>query len=99
MNTIISQLSEFAVPVFTKIVYTRANIKENVLSLETEEVDMVLALFLSWSENFAWVRFLRDIKPIPINFASLVRKQLGFEDSLHDNRFVEFIPAGRVACD
>jgi L-arabinose isomerase len=60
---------------------------------------MVLALFLSWSENFAWVRFLRYMKPIPIHFASLVRKQVGFEDSLHGNRFVEFILAGCVACD
>jgi L-arabinose isomerase len=59
-----------------------------------EEVDMVFALFLSWSDDFAWIRFLRDMPPIPVFFAGINREEPGFEDSLNEDRFIEFLSAG-----
>jgi len=95
-SDIISQISTFSMPVFDKVVYTRNNIIESMHRFEAESVDMVLIMFLSWSDDFAWIRFLRDMKPIPILFASLVRQNLGFQDSLNDDRFVEFLSAGSL---
>lgn len=91
---ILSDISEFATPIFTKVVYTREDLKAAITAFETNQVDMIFASFLSWSDDYAWIRFLRDMKPIPIFFASFVRTSLGFKDSFTEDRFVEFLSAG-----
>ncbi len=93
---ILSAASSFSDVVFPGVVYTREDVKEAIRCFEQEEVDMVFACFLSWSDDFAWIRFLRDMKPVPILFASLVRDELGFDDSLNEDRFVEFLSAGSL---
>ena len=93
---IIDKASEFCQVVFSGVVYTRDEVKRAIKTFEGEEVDMVFACFLSWSDDFAWIRFLRDMKPIPILFASIVRDELGFEDSMNEDRFVEFLCAGSL---
>ncbi|AEV29405.1 hypothetical protein SpiGrapes_1598 [Sphaerochaeta pleomorpha str. Grapes] len=93
---ILSDLSAFSNPVFERIVYSREDLQEAMDVFESRKVDMVFACFLSWSDDFAWIRFLRDMKPIPILFASLVRDSLGFSDSLNEDRFVEFLSAGSL---
>lgn len=87
-------LSGFAQVHQTGIVYTREDLRAAMDALYHLHVDVVFATFLSWSEDFAWVRFLRDLYPVPVFFAHIIRDQLGFEDSLTDNRFLEFLSAG-----
>jgi L-arabinose isomerase len=85
---------DFADTIFPGIVYTREDIKGAMAQFIREEADMVFALFLSWSDDFAWIRFLRDMPPIPIFFAGISREEPGFEDSLTEDRFIEFLSAG-----
>ncbi len=95
-NRIIAAASQFSDVIFPGVVYTRDDVRQAIRRFEQEEVDMVFACFLSWSDDFAWIRFLRDMKPVPVLFASLVRDALGFEDSLNEDRFVEFLSAGSL---
>lgn len=93
---LINALSEFSRPVFQGVVYTKEDLTLAMSHFEAEKVDMVFACFLSWSDDYAWIRFLRDMKPVPTLFASLVRDSLGFSDSLTEDRFVEFLSAGSL---
>ncbi len=95
-SQIIGRAQAFADVIFPGVVYTREDLKAAMRRFSQEEADMVFACFLSWSDDFAWVRFLRDMKPMPVLFASLVRDTLGFEDSLNEDRFVEFLSAGSL---
>ncbi len=93
---LIASLSTFSTPIFQGVVYTRDELRTAMAHFEAEQVDMVFACFLSWSDDYAWIRFLRDMKTIPILFTSIVRDSLGFSDSLNEDRFVEFLSAGSL---
>lgn len=93
---IIGDAESFAQVVFPGVIYTREDVKNAIKTFEAECVDMVFASFLSWSDDFAWIRFLRDMKPVPILFASIIRDEMGFEDSMNEDRFVEFLSAGSL---
>lgn len=68
---------------------------ENIIKLfVAEDVDFIIAVFMSWSEDFAWVRFLRDIPDIPMIFYLPVSSGPGFNDSKSDDDFIEFLAAG-----
>jgi L-arabinose isomerase len=85
---------DFADTIFPGIVYTREDIRAAMGKFMQEGADMVFVLFMSWSDDFAWIRFLRDMPSIPIFFAGISREEPGFEDSLTEDRFVEFLSAG-----
>jgi L-arabinose isomerase len=85
---------DFACTIFPGIVYTREDLKAAMAKFTQEEVDMIFSHFLSWSDDFAWIRFLRDMPPIPVFFAGISREEPGFEDSLTEDRFIEFLSAG-----
>lgn len=93
---IVKAASAFSETIFPGVVYTREDVKGAIRRFEQDEVDIVFACFLSWSDDFAWIRFLRDMKSVPILFASLVRDDLGFDDSMNEDRFVEFLSAGSL---
>lgn len=76
------------------IVYGRDEMVQAMNAFHTARVDAVLALFMSWAEDFAWIRFLRDMPSVPVLFASLVRDELGFEDTQTEDDFIEFLSAG-----
>jgi len=42
----------------------------------SEKVDFVIVEFMSWSEDFAWIRFLRDMPEIPILFVNSVKDNM-----------------------
>ena len=48
------------------IVYEREDAQKALKLFFNEGVDFVYAEFLSWSEDFAWIRFLRDCPEMPI---------------------------------
>jgi L-arabinose isomerase len=61
-----------------------------------EKIDFVLAEFLSWSEDFAWIRFLRDMPEIPILFVNPVKEKMAFENTLDEDDFIDFLCAGTL---
>lgn len=55
---------EFLDVVFPGIVYDKEEAVEAMNRFYMEKVDFVIAEFLSWSEDFAWIRFLRDMPEV-----------------------------------
>ena len=80
--------------VYTRNVYTREDLAEQMEQFHKEKVDCVFALFLSWSEDFVWVRFVRDMAPMPVLFAHRVRDSIDFGATYAENDFVEYLSAG-----
>ena len=81
-------------PVYSGNVYTREDLERQMEQFRQEKVDCVFALFLSWTEDFVWVRFLRDMSPIPILFAARTRERISFGETYAETDFVEFLCAG-----
>lgn len=90
----INKMNTFCDTVYTGQIYSRAELEYAMNSFFNEKVDCVFALFLSWAEDFLWIRFLRDISPIPILFACKTRESISFHDTYAENDFVEFLSAG-----
>ena len=61
-----------------------------------EKVDFIYAEFLSWSEDFAWIRFLRDCPEIPIIFCNVAKPRMSFETTLDEDDFVDYLCAGTL---
>ena len=61
-----------------------------------EKVDFVIAEFLSWSEDFAWIRFLRDMPEIPMIFANVAKEKMAFYDTLEEDDFIEYLCSGTL---
>lgn len=91
---LLEAMGRFCEPVCPGPLYTREELEGAMDLFMREKVDCIFALFLSWSEDFLWVRFLRDMPPVPILFASMVRESIGFKDTERETDFVEFLSAG-----
>jgi len=78
------------------IVYDRENIEQAMKLFYDEKVDFILANFLSWSEDFAWIRFLRDMPEIPILFVNIAKDKVSFEDTLNEDDFIDYLCAGTL---
>ena len=82
--------------VYPGITYGRED-AENAISLFFKErVDFVIVEFLSWSEDFAWIRFLRDMPPIPIIFTNVAKDRMSFETTLDEDDFIDYLCAGTL---
>ena len=93
---ILSGMKEYADVVFTEPVYTREAAEKAVALFFNEKVDGVVASFLSWAEDFAWIRFLRELPPMPLLLASFVRDSLSITDTNDENQFLDFLSAGAL---
>ena len=78
------------------IVYEREDALRAMDLFYAEKVDFVYAEFLSWSEDFAWIRFLRDCPPVPIFFANVAKPRMSFETTLDEDDFVDYLCAGTL---
>lgn len=87
-------LLTFADLIYPGVVYTREDLKQAMKSFSDHQPDMIFAMFLSWSDDFAWIRFLRDMPEIPILFATTTIEKTSFSDSFTEDRFVEFLASG-----
>ena len=76
------------------IVYGREDLGNAIDLFVSRKVDCVAALYLSWAEDFAWVRFLRDMPPVPIFFCSVVHSELKIGNTDEEDNFVEFLADG-----
>ena len=80
--------------VFPGIVYTAEDSRKAIDQFWTQKADCVLAVFLSWADDFTWNRFLRDMPPIPILFAHRARDCAQLGDTHDESEFCEFLSMG-----
>lgn len=78
------------------IIYTRDEMKKAIRLFFAEEVDCIVANFISWSEDFAWVRFLRDMPEVPILLVNIIQDKVSFEDTLDEDDFIDYLCAGTL---
>ena len=82
--------------VWPGIVYEREDAQRAMDLFYNEKVDFVYAEFLSWSEDFAWIKFLRDCPQMPILFANVAKPRMGFETTLDEDDFIDYLCAGTL---
>ncbi len=82
--------------VWPGITYTREDAERAMSMFWNAKVDFVLVQFLSWSEDFAWIRFLRDMPPVPILFTNVSVPRMTFETSLDEDDFIDYLCAGTL---
>ena len=87
---------DFLDPVYPGIVYEREDAERAIRCFFDGKVDFIYAEFLSWSEDFAWIRFLRDCPQIPIFFANVAKPRMSFETTLDEDDFVDYLCAGTL---
>ncbi len=78
------------------IVYDRADADAAIALFTREKVDFIVAEFLSWSEDFAWIRFLRDCPEIPVLFTNVAKPRMSFETTLDEDDFIDYLCAGTL---
>ena len=78
------------------IVYEREDALKAIDLFFAEKVDFIYAEFLSWSEDFAWIRFLRDCPEMPIIFCNVAKDRMSFETTLDEDDFVDYLCAGTL---
>lgn len=85
---------DFADLIFPGVVYCREELAGAMDAFNRGQPDMIFVSFLSWSDDFAWIRFLRDMAPVPVLLATVAQPEPSFADSMTEDRFVEFLAAG-----
>ena len=96
VNKFLNQLRSSHDVVFPGVIYEREDVEKAIPLFFVEKVDFIIAEYLSWAEDFAWIRFLRDMPPVPIFFVSHAREKVSFEDTLDEDDFVDFLCAGNL---
>lgn len=76
------------------IVFTREDADQAIEKFFQDRVSFVLVVFLSWAEDFAWNRFLRDMPPIPLLFAHRVKDEVVLGNTSDDDEFTEYLCYG-----
>lgn len=84
----------FADVFFPGIIYNTQDVQRAIALFATASVDCVLAIFLSWAEDYTWIRFLRDMPPVPILFAHVMRDRIELGDTHDDDEFTEYLCCG-----
>ena len=79
---------------FPGIVWNTQDVKRAMDAFVADKVDFVLALYLSWAEDYAWIRFLRDMPPVPVLFAHRMREEINLKDTHDDDEFTEYLCCG-----
>lgn len=80
--------------VFPGIIYTAEDARRAVRQFTSAEVDCVLALYLSWAQDFAFNRFLRDMPPVPVLYAWRLRDSVQLKDTHDEDEFTEYLCCG-----
>jgi L-arabinose isomerase len=93
---IIGSLKKSLNVVFSEIVFEKSEMQVAMDLFYSEKVDFVIVEFMSWSEDFAWIRFLRDMPEIPILFVNSVKDNMTFKDTLDEDDFIDFLCSGTL---
>ena len=86
--------SRIADVTFTGITWTRDDVQRAIDAFTADKVDCVLAIYLSWAEDFAWIRFLRDMPECPVLFCHRMRDEICLKDTHDDDEFAEYLCCG-----
>lgn len=79
---------------FPGLVFTQADMQGAIDLFTRDKVDMVLAIYLSWADDAAWNRFLRDMPPVPVLFAHRMRDSIDLKDTHDPDEFTEYLCCG-----
>ncbi|MDR0901185.1 MAG: hypothetical protein LBM92_00250 [Opitutaceae bacterium] len=93
---ILAEWQKHADLVYPGIVYGRDDIEAAMRQFYAERVDFIIAEFLSWSEDFAWIRFLRDMPGTPVIFVNPAKARVPFTDTLDEDDFIEYLCCGTL---
>ncbi|MDR2674488.1 MAG: hypothetical protein LBC18_06370 [Opitutaceae bacterium] len=96
VRAILAEWGKSAELVWPGIVYSRADADAAMRQFFAENVDFIIAEFLSWSEDFAWIRFLRDMPDVPILFVNPAKEKVPFTDTLEEDDFIEYLCCGTL---
>ena len=91
-----SALSGKADVIPSGIVCTRQEAEHWADIFRQQDIDCVIAFFLSWAEDAQWIAFLRQLHPIPLMLASVVRDRLVITDTQDEDQFMDFLSAGAL---
>lgn len=80
--------------VFPGIVYDVGDARRAIREFILEEVDCALAMYLSWANDFALNRFLRDLPPMPVLYAWRMRDRVTLGDTHDEDEFAEYLSCG-----
>ena len=87
---------DFLDVIFPGIVYEREDAVRAMERFYLEKADFIIAEFLSWSEDFAWIRFLRDMPEVPMIFVNVAKERMAFRDTLDEDDFIEYLCSGTL---
>jgi len=90
----IKKIRNIGQPVFNSIVYDRADVEKTIGFFHEEKVDCVICVFLSWSEDRAWISFLRDMYDVPLLLYLPVTPSPKYENTRDEDDFIEFLARG-----
>ncbi len=96
VEEMVNSLDESINIVHPGIIYERNDLNRSMNLFITEKVDFIVAEFLSWAEDFNWVRFLRDIPDIPVLFVNMARESVTFDTTVDEDDFIDFLCAGNL---
>jgi len=96
VDDVVKALEDSLDLVFPCIVYETAEMETAMDVFYNAKVDFVIANFLSWSEDFAWIHFLRDMPDMPILFVNRAVEHVGFETTLDEDDFIDYLCAGTL---
>ena len=94
--SILDALKDMCAWVYPGNVYGRSDLERAMRMFVTEDVDAVLAVHISWTEDFNWIRFLRDMPPMPVMLACVTRESMGFERVTMDSSFTRAMASCNV---
>lgn len=98
-DELLDRLGKMAECAFPGVAYEREDMEKAILFFMREKVDCVVCSFLSWSEDSAWIAFLRDIYDIPLALYLPTIEKAPYRDTRNEDDFIEFLAqGGLVGC-
>ena len=68
-DRILEHIGRHSDVVFPGIISRRDQVRPAIDQFHAAHVDAVFCMFLSWTEDFAWAQFVRDMPPVPLFYA------------------------------
>ncbi|MDD5728298.1 MAG: hypothetical protein PHV59_07035 [Victivallales bacterium] len=93
-NELIDRFRGIAECAFPGVAYEREDMNNAILFFMREKVDCVICSFLSWSEDSAWIAFLRDMYAIPLALYLPTLDKMPYRDTRNEDDFIEFLAQG-----
>ena len=81
---------------FPGIIYQVEDARRAIRLFQQEEVDCALVMYLSWANDFALNRFLRDMPPLPVLYGWLLRDHVDLGDTHDEDAFTEYLGCGSL---